>query len=42
MLNRKSTASSPRGSSRLYAIVTAIYRKRPVWMVSFSASEANL
>jgi len=42
MLNRKSTASSPRWSSRLYAIVTAIYRKRPVWMVSFSASEANL
>lgn len=42
MLNRKSNPSSPRGSSRLYAVVTAIYRRRPVWMVSFSASEANL
>ena len=31
-----------RWSSRLYAVVTAIYRKRPVWMVSFSASEASL
>ncbi len=46
MLNRKSNPSSPRWSSRLYAslyaLVTAIYRKRPVWMVSFSTSEANL
>jgi hypothetical protein len=46
MLNRKPNPSSPRGSSRLYAslyaLVTAIYRGRPVWMVSFSASEANL
>ncbi len=42
MLNRKSNAASPRWSSRLYAIVTTIYRKRPVWMVSFSASEASL
>ncbi|HEX3638026.1 MAG TPA: FUSC family protein [Paraburkholderia sp.] len=46
MLNRKSTSSSPRWSSRLYgslyALVTAIYRGRPVWMVSFSTSEANL
>lgn len=45
MLNRKSHPSS-RWSSRLYAslyaLVTAIYRKRPVWMVSFSTSEANL
>ncbi|MBU7437562.1 FUSC family protein [Paraburkholderia fungorum] len=46
MLNRKSHPSSSRWSSRLYAslyaLVTAIYRKRPVWMVSFSTSEANL
>ncbi|CAE6722230.1 FUSC family protein [Paraburkholderia domus] len=46
MLNRKSNPSSPRWSSRLYAslyaLVTAIYRGRPVWMVSFSTSEANL
>ncbi|WP_345813272.1 FUSC family protein [Paraburkholderia sp. PREW-6R] len=42
MPNRKSNTSLPRGSSRLYGIVTAIYRKRPVWMVSFSASEASL
>ncbi|MFM0160729.1 FUSC family protein [Paraburkholderia sediminicola] len=46
MLNRKSNPSSPRWSSRLYAslyaLVTAIYRGRPVWMVSFSASEASL
>ncbi|MFM0504221.1 FUSC family protein [Paraburkholderia caffeinilytica] len=41
MLNRKSNPS-PRWSSRLYALVTAIYRGRPVWMVSFSTSEANL
>ncbi|RDK00566.1 FUSC family protein [Paraburkholderia lacunae] len=42
MLNRKSNPSSQRWSSRLYAIVNAIYRKRPVWMVSFSTSEASL
>lgn len=42
MLNRKSNPSSQRWSSRLYAIGTAIYRKRPVWMVSFSTSDANL
>ncbi|WP_025598984.1 FUSC family protein [Burkholderia sp. WSM2230] len=44
MSNRKSNTPSslPRWSNRLYAIVTAIYRKRPVWMVSFSASEASL
>lgn len=44
MMNRKSNlaSSSPRWSNRLYAIATAIYRKRPVWMVSFSASEASL
>ncbi|CAB3636345.1 FUSC family protein [Paraburkholderia rhynchosiae] len=44
MMSRKSNppSSSPRWSNRLYAIVTAIYRKRPVWMVSFSASEASL
>ena len=42
MMNRKSHPSSSRWSSRLYAIVTAIYRKRPVWMVSFAASEASL
>ncbi|CAB3782376.1 FUSC family protein [Paraburkholderia fynbosensis] len=42
MMNRKSHPSSPRWSSRLYAIVTAIYRKRPVWMVSFATSEASL
>jgi uncharacterized membrane protein YccC len=46
MLNRNSNPSSPRGSSRLYAglyaLVSAIYRGRPVWMVSFATSEANL
>ncbi|CAB3790513.1 hypothetical protein LMG28614_03084 [Paraburkholderia ultramafica] len=43
MMNRKShPSSSPRWSSRLYALVSAIYRKRPVWMVSFAASEASL
>ncbi|MFM0479035.1 FUSC family protein [Paraburkholderia strydomiana] len=44
MMNRKSNLASPspRWSNRLYAIATAIYRKRPVWMVSFSASEASL
>ncbi|HEX7937247.1 MAG TPA: FUSC family protein, partial [Paraburkholderia sp.] len=44
MTNRKSNppSSSPRWSNRLYALVTTIYRKRPVWMVSFSASEASL
>ncbi|KAA1010514.1 FUSC family protein [Paraburkholderia panacisoli] len=42
MMNRKSPPSSSRRSSRLYAVVTAIYRKRPVWMVSFAASEASL
>jgi uncharacterized membrane protein YccC len=44
MLNRKSnpSPSSQRWSNRLYAIVSVIYRKRPVWMVSFSASEASL
>ncbi|MFP3582926.1 FUSC family protein [Paraburkholderia sp. SIMBA_055] len=44
MTNRKSNTPRPlpRWSNRLYAIATAIYRKRPVWMVSFSASEASL
>jgi uncharacterized membrane protein YccC len=42
MMNRKSHSSWPRWSSQLYNIVTTIYRKRPVWMVSFSASEASL
>jgi uncharacterized membrane protein YccC len=46
MLIRKPTSSSSRWSSRLiaslYALVSAIYRGRPVWMVSFSASEASL
>ncbi|MEX3761957.1 FUSC family protein [Paraburkholderia phenoliruptrix] len=44
MMNRKShpPSFSPRWSNRLYAIASAIYRKRPVWMVSFSASEASL
>ncbi|MCX4158920.1 MULTISPECIES: FUSC family protein [Paraburkholderia] len=46
MLNRKSNPSSLRWPSRLYAslyaLVTTIYRKRPIWMVSFSTSEANL
>lgn len=42
MINRKSHPSSSRWSSRLYAVVTAIYRRRPVWMVSFAASEASL
>jgi len=44
MSNRKSNmpSSLPRWSNRLYAIATAIYRKRPVWMVSFSTSEASL
>jgi uncharacterized membrane protein YccC len=41
MMNRKSPPSS-RWSSRLHAIVATIYRKRPVWMVSFAASEASL
>ncbi|MGF6570862.1 putative membrane protein YccC [Paraburkholderia sp. GAS333] len=42
MMNRKLHPSSPRWSNRLYRIATTIYRKRPVWMVSFSASEASL
>ncbi|MBC8739918.1 FUSC family protein [Paraburkholderia sp. UCT31] len=43
MMNRsKSHSTSPRWSTRLHSVVTAIYRKRPVWMVSFAASEANL
>ncbi|CAD6522626.1 FUSC family protein [Paraburkholderia metrosideri] len=42
MMNRKLHPSSPRWSNRLYSIATTIYRKRPVWMVSFSASEASL
>ncbi|ACD15530.1 FUSC family protein [Paraburkholderia phytofirmans] len=44
MLNRKSnpSSSSQRWSNWLYAVVSAIYRKRPVWMVSFSTSEASL
>ncbi|SIT48193.1 conserved membrane hypothetical protein [Paraburkholderia ribeironis] len=42
MMNRKSHPSSPRWSSWLYTIATAIYRKRPVWMVSFATSEASL
>lgn len=42
MINRKSTTSSSRWSSRLHAILSTIYRKRPVWMVSFAASEASL
>jgi uncharacterized membrane protein YccC len=43
MMNRKPHASpTSRWSSRLYALVTTIYRKRPVWMVSFAASEASL
>jgi uncharacterized membrane protein YccC len=42
MLSRKSHPSSLRWSSRFNAVTTAIYRKRPVWMVSFSASEASL
>jgi len=44
MSNRKFNppSSLPRWSNRLYAIATAIYRKRPVWMVSFSTSEASL
>ncbi|HZZ13191.1 MAG TPA: FUSC family protein, partial [Paraburkholderia sp.] len=42
MLNRKSRPSSPRWSHRFYGVVTAVSRKRPVWMVSFSASEASL
>jgi len=43
MMNRsKSHSNSPRWSTRLHAVVTAIYRKRPVWMVSFAASEASL
>src|ERR1700753_130614 len=43
MLNRKSNpSSSQRWSNWLYAVVSAIYRKRPVWMVSFSTSEASL
>jgi hypothetical protein len=46
MLNRKSNPSSSawpqRWSSGLYAVGTAIYRQRPVWMVSFATSEASL
>jgi uncharacterized membrane protein YccC len=43
MMNRKPHPStSSRWSSRLYALVTTIYRKRPVWMVSFATSEASL
>jgi uncharacterized membrane protein YccC len=46
MPNRKSISSPSRWSSRLvanlYALVAAIYRGRPVWMVSFSVSEASL
>nr|WKF58716.1 Inner membrane protein YccS [Paraburkholderia busanensis] len=43
MLKRKSNpSSSSRWSSGLYAVGTAIYRKRPVWMVSFATSEASL
>ncbi|OAJ51358.1 hypothetical protein A6V36_15510 [Paraburkholderia ginsengiterrae] len=44
MLNRKSkpSAFSLRWSNRLHALASTIYRKRPVWMVSFSASEASL
>jgi uncharacterized membrane protein YccC len=44
MLNHKSKppALSLRWSNRLQAVVSTIYRKRPVWMVSFSASEASL
>ncbi|NKJ48233.1 FUSC family protein [Burkholderia sp. SG-MS1] len=43
MMNRKPHPStSSRWSSRLYALVTMIYRKRPVWMVSFATSEASL
>jgi len=43
MMNRsKSHSNSPRWSTRLNSVVTAIYRKRPVWMVSFAASEASL
>ncbi|MBC8748080.1 putative membrane protein YccC [Paraburkholderia sp. WC7.3g] len=43
MMNRsKSHSTSPRWSTRLHSVVTAIYRKRPVWMVSFAASEASL
>ncbi|OLL33157.1 FUSC family protein [Burkholderia sp. SRS-W-2-2016] len=43
MMNRsKSHSNSSRWSTRLHSVVTAIYRKRPVWMVSFAASEANL
>lgn len=42
-MNRsKSHSSSSRWSTWLHSIVTAIYRKRPVWMVSFAASEASL
>jgi uncharacterized membrane protein YccC len=42
-MNRsKFPSTSPRWSTRLNSVVTAIYRKRPVWMVSFAASEANL
>lgn len=42
MLNRKPRPSAQRWSSRLHAVATAIYRRRPVWMVSFSTSEASL
>ncbi|MFM0741714.1 FUSC family protein [Paraburkholderia xenovorans] len=42
MLNRKTRPSAQRWSNWLRALATAIYRKRPVWMVSFSTSEASL
>src|SRR6185437_3117557 len=42
MLSRKSHPSSLRWSSRFYAVIAAVYRNRPVWMVSFAASEASL
>ncbi|MGF6768872.1 putative membrane protein YccC [Paraburkholderia sp. GAS199] len=42
MLNRKANPSAHRLSNRLLAVANTIYRKRPVWMVSFSTSEASL
>ncbi|WP_144145153.1 FUSC family protein [Paraburkholderia sp. BCC1884] len=44
MLNRKTNRSplAPRLTGWLFAIGAAIYRKRPVWMVSFATSEASL
>ncbi|WP_144110454.1 FUSC family protein [Paraburkholderia sp. BCC1886] len=46
MSNRTPHSSGSRWSSRPYALAAAlaatIYRKRPVWMVSFAASEASL